>query len=119
MLCTIALNRAALGEDWGEDDEDEPEEEPLPVIRWEGRSVTPPTRELLLLYGLTNAGPKYTPAVYWGGSVFRKPASILGRMAEGTELTGIRRSPQLYPERTPPMPGPSGRPASPMRLAHM
>ena len=90
MLCTIALNRAALGESWDEDDEeDEPEEEPLPVIRWEGRSVTPPTRELLLLYGLTNAGPKYTPAVYWGGSVFRKPASILGRMAEGTELTGI------------------------------
>lgn len=91
MLCTIALNRAALGESWGEDedDEDEPEEEPLPVVRWEGRSVTPPTRELLLLYGLTNAGPKYTPAVYWGGSVFRKPASILGRMAEGPELTGI------------------------------
>lgn len=90
MLCTIALNRAALGESWDkEDDEGEPEEEPLPVVRWEGRSVTPPTRELLLLYGLTNAGPKYTPAVYWGGSVFRKPASILGRMAEGTELTGI------------------------------
>lgn len=90
MLCTIALNRAALGESWDkEDDEGKPEEEPLPVIRWEGRSVTPPTRELLLLYGLTNAGPKYTPAVYWGGSVFRKPASILGRMAEGTELTGI------------------------------
>lgn len=83
MLCTIALNRAAIGGAW--DDEDE-EEEALPVVRWESRAITPPQREQLLLYQLTNAGPKFTPAVYCGGAVFRKPAWA-GQT--GAELTGI------------------------------
>lgn len=84
MLCTIALNRAANGCTWDEDEEDEPEEE-VPTVRWESRAITPPQREPLLLYQLTNAGPKYTPAVYCGGATFRKPS----RIGEGAELTGI------------------------------
>ena len=85
MLCTIALNRAANGCTWDENEEDEPEEE-APTVRWESRAITPPQREPLLLYQLTNAGPKFTPAVYCGGAVFRKPAWA-GQT--GAELTGI------------------------------
>ena len=88
MLCTIALNRAANGCAWDEDEEDEDEEpeEEMPTVRWESRAVTPPQREPLLLYQLTNAGPKYTPAVYHGGAVFRKPA---WSGQTGAELSGI------------------------------
>ena len=85
MLCTIALNRVATGEGLDDDEDDEPEEK-LPTVRWESRAVTPPQREQLLLYQLTNAGPRYTPAVYCGGAVFRKPAWA-GQT--GAELTGI------------------------------
>lgn len=86
MLCLIALNRVANGEGLDDEDEDDEPEEKLPTVRWESRAVTPPQREQLLLYQLTNAGPKYTPAVYCGGAVFRKPAWA-GQT--GAELTGI------------------------------
>ena len=86
MLCLIALNRVATGEGFDEDDEDDEPEEEAPTVRWESRAITPPQREPVLLYQSTNAGPKFTPAVYCGGAVFCKPA---WRAQTGTELTGI------------------------------
>ena len=76
MLAIIAMTHSAPDDYWGDEDEDEePEEEPLPIVRWEGRSVTPPTRELLLLrtIGGTAGAPTYVPAMYQGGARFTVP----------------------------------------------
>ena len=89
MLCTIALNRAATGSGWDDDeaDEDELDAAPeLPTVRWTSRAQTPPIGEPLLLYELTNAGPVYTPVKYRGGATFCKPDRP-GRY--GHELTGM------------------------------
>ena len=92
MLCTIALNRAATGSGWDDDEDDEADEEELdaapelPTVRWTSRAQTPPIGEPLLLYELTNVGPVYTTAKYKGGATFCKP----GRPGSyGKELTGM------------------------------
>lgn len=89
MLCTIALNRAATGSGWDddEDQDDETDDAPeLPTVRWTSRAQTPPIGEPLLLYELTNAGPVYTPAKYRGGATFCKPDRP---GLYGYELTGM------------------------------
>ncbi len=52
------------------------------VREWHGRGETPPEGEIIITYDLTNAGPKYTPAV-WDGRRFHAPGK------PDKELTGL------------------------------
>lgn len=52
------------------------------VLEWRGRGETPPEDKLIITYGFTNDGPKYTPAV-WDGRRFHAPGK------PGKELTGL------------------------------
>lgn len=52
------------------------------VLEWRSRGETPPEGKLIITYGFTNDGPKYTPAV-WDGRRFHAPGK------PDKELTGL------------------------------
>lgn len=64
------------------DDPRETREIKKDVREWRSRGETPPEGEIIITYGLTNDGPKYTPAV-WDGRRFHAPGK------PDKELTGL------------------------------
>lgn len=84
LLCGIA-DKMGVSLDYllcRTDDPREVREIKKEVREWRSRGETPPEGEIIITYGLTNDGPKYTPAV-WDGRRFHAPGK------PDKELTGL------------------------------